>query len=34
MIIIRKLTDPPDIFAYGRAGEAHDERAILLADGS
>lgn len=29
-----KLTDPPDIFAYGRENEPHDERTILLADGS
>ncbi len=29
-----ELTDPPDIFAYGRADEPHDERTILLADGS
>jgi len=29
-----ELTNPPNIFAYGRAGEAHDERTILLADGS
>lgn len=30
-----KLTEPPDIFAYGRAGDANiDPRTILLADGS
>jgi len=29
-----ELTDPPDIFAYGKADEPHDERTILLADGS
>ncbi len=29
-----RLTDPPEIFAYGRADEQHDPRTILLADGS
>lgn len=29
-----ELTSSPEIFAYGRADEAHDERTILLADGS
>jgi hypothetical protein len=29
-----QLTSPPDIFAYGRADEPHDERTLLLADGS
>ncbi len=29
-----QLTDPPDIFAYGRADEQHDPRTILIADGS
>lgn len=28
-----KLTDPPEIFAYGKSGEVHDSRTILLADG-
>ena len=29
-----ELTDPPEIFAYGAARDAHDPRTILLADGS
>ncbi len=28
------LTNPPEIFAYGKAGEAHDPRTIMIADGS
>ena len=29
-----KLTNPPDVFAYGKAGDSnHDPRTILLADG-
>lgn len=28
-----RLTSAPDIFAYGRADEAHDEKTILLASG-
>lgn len=29
-----QLTAPPDVFAYGREGEASDPRTILLADGN
>ena len=29
-----QLTDPPEIFAYGKAGEPHDPRTLLIADGS
>lgn len=29
-----RLTNPPQYFAYGKAGDAHDQRTILLADGS
>lgn len=29
-----ELTSPPEIFAYGKAGDAFDERTILVADGS
>ncbi len=29
-----KLTDAPELFAYGKAGDQHDERTILIADGS
>ncbi len=29
-----KLTSSPDIFAYGKAGDAHDERTLLCADGA
>jgi hypothetical protein len=29
-----ELTEPPDIFSYGKASEPQDERTILLADGS
>lgn len=29
-----KLCDPPEVFAYGKAGEPTDERTILIADGS
>ena len=29
-----KLTNPPDVFSYGKAGGEHDPRTILIADGS
>ena len=29
-----KLSSPPDVFAYGKSADAHDERTILLADGA
>lgn len=29
-----KLTDPPEIFSYGKQGDAFDPRTILIADGS
>jgi hypothetical protein len=29
-----ELTNPPEIFSYGKAGDVLDERTILLADGS
>jgi hypothetical protein len=29
-----KLTDPPEIFAYGKAGEPFDPRTIMIADGA
>ncbi len=29
-----RLTSSPDIFAYGKAGDARDERTLLVADGS
>ncbi len=29
-----KLTQPPDIFSYGKLGETCDERTVILADGN
>ncbi len=29
-----ELTDPPEVFAYGKVGEVFDPRTIMIADGS